>query len=153
MPFWRDGCSYEVKRLDPKTAQSFISWSCKTEYRLGETLQALARDVKWLTDLAHPSTDRYERDRLAKKTFKYALADFELRQELQEHRPRYLKTLLNVQRQWYPLPWLRDYKAKAIIPCSCKKCGRVQHKWKIGINWMASGKTHELWRGNWSHNE
>ena len=91
MPF-EEMVALMKSEFGPKDCSEFYLMELRNrEQRPGETLQALARDVKRLTDLAHPSTDRKERDRLAKETFKYALADPELRQELRRAQPKTLK--------------------------------------------------------------
>ena len=48
----------------------------------GETLNDLGKDIRRLVALAHPRTDKVERDRIAREHFKRAIADPELRKEL-----------------------------------------------------------------------
>jgi hypothetical protein len=59
----------------------FRELNCR-EQKPGESLHALGKDMRRLVTLAHPRTDKVERDRIAKEHFKRAIADPELRKEL-----------------------------------------------------------------------
>ena len=54
----------------------------KREQKPGESLYDLGQDIKRLTALAYPRTERKERDRIAREHFKGAITDPELRKEL-----------------------------------------------------------------------
>ena len=79
--------------------QEFGPRECEEKYFLevgrheqqpGESLHDLGLEIKRLTTLAHPRTDKVERDRIAREHFKRAIADPKLKEELFRARPETL---------------------------------------------------------------
>jgi hypothetical protein len=79
--------------------QEFGPRECKERYfheiryreqRPGESLRDLGSEIKSLTTLAYPRTDKVERDRIATEYFKEAIADPRLQEELFRANPETL---------------------------------------------------------------
>ena len=62
----------------------------RREQQPGESLHDLGLEIKRLTTLAHPRTDKVERDRIAREHFKRAITDPKLKEELFRARPETL---------------------------------------------------------------
>ena len=62
----------------------------RREQQPGKSLHDLGLEIKRLTTLAHPRTDKVERDRIAREHFKRAITDPKLKEELFRARPETL---------------------------------------------------------------
>ena len=80
------------KEFGPREcSENYFQELSKREQKPGEGLYGLAQDIKRLTALAYPRTERKERDRIAREHFKNAIGDSELRKELFRSRPNTLE--------------------------------------------------------------
>lgn len=86
-----------TKEFGPRECpENYFQELTQREQRSGESLNSLGLDIKKLTALAHPKTDKKERDRIAREYFKKALLDPTLRQELFRSRPDTLEEAIQV---------------------------------------------------------
>lgn len=80
-----------VKEFGPRQCvENYFMELNNKEQQIGESLHDLGKDIKRLVALAHPRTDRVERDRIAREHYKRAIADPELRKELFRSAPETL---------------------------------------------------------------
>ena len=70
--------------------ESYFTELRDREQKSGESLRDLGNDIKRLTALAHPSSNKKERDLIARKHFEVAVADAEMRRELHRCSPETL---------------------------------------------------------------
>ena len=71
------------KEFGPReSSELYFHELSKWEQKPGESLYNLGQDIKMLTALVYPQTERKERDRIAREYFKGAITDPELRKEL-----------------------------------------------------------------------
>ena len=81
-----------AKEFGPRECpENYFQELSKREQKSGESLYNLGQDIKRLTALACPRTDRVERDRIAREYFKQAVADSDIRKELFRSRPETLE--------------------------------------------------------------
>jgi hypothetical protein len=92
-----DGTCYTelVKAMEqefgPRECQEkYFMEVARREQQPGETLRDLGVEIKRLTMMAHPRTDKVERDRIAREHFKRAITDPRLREELFRTHPETL---------------------------------------------------------------
>ena len=72
-------------------SENYFHELSKREQKPGESLYMMAQDIKRLTSLAYPKTERSERDRIARQCFKQAIADLDIRKELFRAKPETLE--------------------------------------------------------------